>query len=333
MREGLIVTSLTQACHPVRALRLSFGPTLPIGMQTRAGPCSTIPPAQPLLPLLEIAMPTFRPTFVATLCGLAIAQLSACGGGGTAAHIGGTVSGLASGATLALSDGRATALSVSANGAFVFDAVVPDKASYSVAVVAQPTGQTCSVNNGTGIVAGSDVNNVLVSCANNVLLSGTVSGLPAGASVTLGDGQVATVLAANGLFTLKGSYPAGGSYAVNVSVAPSGTNCTLANGMGSVSLAGDPVTNLAVSCTATGSLGGMIGGLPEGSSLVLSNGVSSISVSANGAFAFPDVFNPNDAYAVTQLSQIGAQTCTIGNAAGTFDAAATAINTLVVTCN
>ena len=108
-----------------------------------------------------------------------LVALAACGGFGSDSIIGGTLSGLATGATVVLSDNGADNLTLAANGSFVFATKVAASGAYSVAVVTQPTGQTCSVANATGKVnnAGSDINNIDVACVTTSSVVVTVTGL------------------------------------------------------------------------------------------------------------------------------------------------------------
>jgi hypothetical protein len=55
-------------------------------------------------------------------------------------------------------------LAVAASGAFTFATGLRALAAYSVAVAAQPGGQTCTVANGSGTVAAANVGSIAVSC-------------------------------------------------------------------------------------------------------------------------------------------------------------------------
>src|SRR2546430_1582223 len=78
---------------------------------------------------------------------------------------------------LALRLNGTTTLPVAGNGAFAFGAIA-DGSAYSVAVFVQPIGQTCTVANASGTLAGANVTNVAVTCAINThTIGGTVSGL------------------------------------------------------------------------------------------------------------------------------------------------------------
>lgn len=78
--------------------------------------------------------------------------------------VSGTVSGL-TGAGLVLRNNGAGNLTVAASAtAFTFAAPVNAGSAYAVTVLSQPTGQTCSVQNGSGTTS-ANVGNVAVSCA------------------------------------------------------------------------------------------------------------------------------------------------------------------------
>jgi hypothetical protein len=161
--------------------------------------------------------------------------LAGCGGGG--AQIGGTVSGLASGATVTLQDNGSETLAVAANGSFTFATGIDGGGSYDVTILTQPAGQSCTVNNGEGSVdtAADPISNVVVSCADTASVSGVVSGLAPGTAVTLSNGTQVLPVAANGAFAFPGLLAPGTTYAVTIVTQPVGQSCTLVNGTGTVS--------------------------------------------------------------------------------------------------
>ena len=65
--------------------------------------------------------------------------------------VGATVTGLAAGVTLILSNGSAL-LRVTANGSSSFDGYLTPGSTYNVVVTTQPSGQTCTVSNPSGLV-------------------------------------------------------------------------------------------------------------------------------------------------------------------------------------
>ena len=91
--------------------------------------------------------------------------------------VGGSVSGLV-GSALVLRLNGGNDLLIGANGSFVFAQPIDDLSAYAVTIAQQPTGptQVCTVANGSGTIAGSDVTNVAISCpAPQAHLSVTVS--------------------------------------------------------------------------------------------------------------------------------------------------------------
>ena len=64
--------------------------------------------------------------------------------------------------TVVLQDNGGDELSVSANGAFTFATKLPAGAAYNVTVKTSPSGQTCTVANGSGTVGSANVTNVAV---------------------------------------------------------------------------------------------------------------------------------------------------------------------------
>ena len=96
--------------------------------------------------------------------------------------VGGTVSGLSG--TVVLQDNGGDNLSLSANGSFTFATPLSQGAAYSVTVLTNPFGQSCTVSNGSGTVGTSNVTNVAVTCTSASL--GTVTDTFNRANGTLG---------------------------------------------------------------------------------------------------------------------------------------------------
>jgi hypothetical protein len=82
-------------------------------------------------------------------------------------------------------------------------------------------------------------------------VGGTLSGLNAGASVTVRNNNADTMtLTENGPFHFPVFVPGGNPYNVVVLVQPVGQTCTVANGRGTLDDAADPVT-VTVTCVST----------------------------------------------------------------------------------
>jgi hypothetical protein len=77
--------------------------------------------------------------------------------------LGGTISGLTA-AGLVLANGAATVSPAAAATSFTFPTSLVTAASFNVTVATQPSGQTCTVSNGQGVILTSSVDNVVVAC-------------------------------------------------------------------------------------------------------------------------------------------------------------------------
>jgi hypothetical protein len=208
-----------------------------------------------------------RPAFRWAPLGLAAVLLVGCGGGdddGTspppsagAFTVGGSVAGLGAGKTLTLQNSAADDLTVNANGSFVFVTRLDSGVPYAVTVKTQPSGQRCTVTQGTG-TARANVSDVQVRCENlaaaTFTLGGSVSGL-AGTVVLQNNGGDDLSVASNGGFTFGTALAGGAAYAVTVRSQPAGQSCSVRNGSGTVASAN--VASVDVSC-------GTVVALPEG---------------------------------------------------------------------
>jgi hypothetical protein len=238
--------------------------------------------------------------------------------------IGGTVSGLTTGKSVTLLDNATDSLVVSANGTFTFAKAVASGSAYKVTVKVQPTGETCTVTGGAGVVVATNITTVVVACKPKTFtIGGTVSGLNTGTSVTLLDnGTDSLTVTANGAFTFKTALATGAAYKVTVGTQPTGETCTVSNGSGTVGSAN--VTNVAVACAATKTftVGGAVNGLNAGTSVtLLDNGADSLTVAANGAFTFKTALATGAAYSVSVGTQPTGETCTVTNGSGTVGSA------------
>jgi len=205
-----------------------------------------------------------------------VLSIAACGGGGGDAPpetprftVGGSIGGLAAtGLVLANGSDRLT-LAAGATG-FTMPTTVAQGAGFSVAVQAQPTGQTCAVAGGSGTVGSANVNSVAVTCTTNTFsVGGSIAGLVSGGLVLANGSDTLAVDANSAGFTLPTPVPFGGAFAVTVQAQPTGLTCSVAGGSGTVAAA---VSSVAVTCSPNAfSVGGSITGLISGE-LVLANG-------------------------------------------------------------
>ena len=250
--------------------------------------------------------------------------------------IGGTVSGLLTGASVTLLDHGGDAYKATANGKFTFSTGLASGATYDVTVGTQPAGETCTVTGGSGTVGTKDVITVKVTCKASTTtfsIGGTVSGLNSSTSVTLLDnGGNSLPVTANGAFTFTTKLASGATYKVTVGTQPTGETCTVTNGSGTVGSAN--VTNVAVACAASGtfSIGGTVSGLNSSTSVtLLDNGGNSLPVTANGAFTFTTKLASGATYKVTVGTQPTGETCTVTNGSGTVGSAN--VTNIAVACS
>jgi len=234
--------------------------------------------------------------------------------------VGGNVIGLASAATVVLQNNGGNNLSVNANGSFAFTSKLPSGSAYAVTVLTQPAGQTCSVAQGSGVIANANVANVAVTCANNpppaqtFSVGGNVAGLATGATVVLqNNGGNSTTVSASGPFTFSNQLANGASYAVTVLTQPTGQSCVINNGTGTV--AGANVTNVSVNCSSSStlySIGGTITGL-KGAGLKIEVGSSnSVSPSSSATtFTLPNKVANALEYDVGISAQPAGQACVL----------------------
>lgn len=244
--------------------------------------------------------------------------------------LGGSVTGLVGNGLVLATGGQSIAVPANAS-TFSFSTLLASGSSYSVAVQTQPSGQTCSVSNGTGTVASNAVSSVSVSCANNSFsLGGSITGLTSGGLVLATGAQTLNVAANTSAFTFGTPLASGSSYSVTVQQQPTGQVCTVSNGSGSMASAS--VNAVSVSCsTSQFSLGGGVTGLTS-AGLVLSTGTQTLAVPANASsFSFTNSFGPGTAYTVSVQTQPAGLTCTVSSGTGVI--VASNVTSVSVACS
>jgi 6-phosphogluconolactonase (cycloisomerase 2 family) len=277
--------------------------------------------------------------------------LAACGGGGgggggttpppTSSYtVGGTVTGLTgSGLVLAINGGSNLSVAAKATS-FTFPTALASGTAYAVTVMTQPSGETCTVTNGSGTVGSANVSNVSITCTAAVsgkfTIGGTISGLTASGLVLKDNGGDSLTVTANAkTFVFVTPIATGGAYAVTVATQPSSETCTVTNGSGTVGTA--DVSTVSIACTAVTvtkyTVGGAVSGLTS-SGLVLTDNVGDhLPVTAGAtSFTLPTSFASGSAYTVSVATQPAnpAQVCTVTNGSGTVGAAN--VTTVSVSC-
>jgi hypothetical protein len=159
------------------------------------------------------------------------------------------VSGLSG--TLVLQDNGADDLTITQNGGpFTFNTPVAVNSTYTVTVKTYPTGQLCTVSPPSGTVTTAVT--LQVDCVAGYTVGGTVSGLAAGASMTLRNngGDDLIVKGTNGgsvNFVFHTPIADGANYSVSIASQPAPQACKApVNASGTIS--GANVTNVAIGC-------------------------------------------------------------------------------------
>jgi large repetitive protein len=244
-----------------------------------------------------------------------------CAEGSTSFTVGGSVTGL-TGSGLILRNNGAEDLPISADGEFIFPTPVATGAAYAVTVAQSPTNpaQTCSIENGSGVMGSGDVTSVRVICsAQAFTVGGTVTGLAA-INLRLRNNDEVIAIGADGPFTFTRPVASGAAYNVTIESNPQGQNCIIANGGGVVQNAN--IDNVVVTCSSNSyGVGGSIVGLTGGRlTLVLdAAGVrSEFRATQSGSFVFDRLLADGTAYVVEARPHQGApaHSCRITNAAG-----------------
>lgn len=269
------------------------------------------------------------------------AALSACGGGSAGAggssqspatrSLSATVSGLAvSGLVLTVNQSQVPVASGATS--VVLAAALPSGTGYAVAVASQPSGQNCSVVDGTGVIGTANVPNVVVICSDQTYtVGGSLAGLGSGSGLVLANGSDSLPVSPGATsFTLPAAVPFGSPYAVTVQTQPAGETCTVANAAGSMPAAS--VTNVTVSCsTNTYRIGGTISGLTASGLTLLDNGTDATNIPADAVqFSMTTAVAYGGSYDITIAKPPAGEVCSIGGAAG--GPVAGNVTSVTVTC-
>jgi sugar lactone lactonase YvrE/RNase P/RNase MRP subunit p29 len=244
--------------------------------------------------------------------------------------IGGSISGLtASG--LVLANGVGTVSPNSGANSFTFSSRKASGAAYAVTVQSNPTGQICTVSNGSGTVGSQSITNVAISCSNTPgALGGAISGLTTSGLVLKNGSDELTVASGSSTFQFSSTVADGTAFSVTVKTQPTGKTCSISSGTGTMASAG--FTSVQVTCAANSyAISGSISGLTA-SGLKLKNGSEVLTVSSGStSFALSTQVAYGGTYAVTVDTQPTGKTCSLSNASGTMGAAN--VTAAQVTCS
>ena len=157
----------------------------------------------------------------------------------------------------------------------------------------------------------------LSSGINSYTLSGTVSGLAPGKSVTLvNNGNDVLTQDVDGEFMFSNQLAAGASYSVTVAIQPSGQICTVSNGAG-INISTN-ITNISVNCVSTYTVSGSITGLSAAGLVLRMNSANLIVANGATTFKFASTLTSNSTYTVSVGIQPAGYICSVVNGFGTI---------------
>jgi hypothetical protein len=221
--------------------------------------------------------------------------------------IGVAVTGLASGASLVVEDSPTDQLTFTTNNTQTFATTYTSGSTYTVSIVTQPSGQTCTLGSNA---SGTITSNITVSatCTNNAqyTISVAVTGLTSGTLVVQDNPTDQLTFTTNNTQTFTTKYASGASYAVTVVTQPSGQTCTLSsNASGTIT---SNITVTATCAAATYTVSVAVTGLTG--TLVLQDDQSqTLTFTSNTTQAFSNTYANGAAYTVYVTSQPATLAC------------------------
>lgn len=170
--------------------------------------------------------------------------------------VSGTINGLQAGTVNLLFSG-VELYTQNTNTGFTFDTALTDGVEYGIGLVGQPSGQYCSVVNGSGFISNQNVTDVDVQCvAQPFHLSGTISNL-AGVLVlenvqsgSRSESERLLRIAGDTSFAFARGFATTDSYYVSIVQQPDGQFCSVDTGFAGTFATAD-ITNVAISCVAS----------------------------------------------------------------------------------
>lgn len=247
--------------------------------------------------------------------------------------VGGSLSGLASGQSVTLTNG-ADSVTLLSDGPFSFPMKTPSGGSYSAAVSVNPSAplsQTCLVTAGSGQVMNADVTSISVVCStNSFFVTGFVTGLAANDTLPLVlNGSSTLAIVGDGGSAIAYGFPtpllSGTAWTLGVASQPTSPISQTCAPVSDAGVIGATDADAGVSCTTNPfALAVNVVGLGT-SSVVLTRGAQDLTASTNGAHSF-GVFPSGTAYTVTVKTQPSDRSCTVNSGVGTIGNGPTSIS-------
>lgn len=227
--------------------------------------------------------------------------------------------------TLVVKDDKADQLTFTTNTTQTFASTYASGSSYSVSILTQPAGQTCTLSSNASGTITSNIT-VTATCISNYTISVAATGLN-GTLVVQDSKNDQLTFTTNNTQTFASTYASGSSYSVSVLTQPSGQTCTLSSNS-----SGTITSNITVTatCTNTGNnptVSVSVSGL-SGSVTLQDDQGDTLTFTNNSTQTFAKSYTSGATYTVYVTSQPSTQSC-----APTYSTATiTANTTLSVAC-
>lgn len=266
-------------------------------------------------------------TNIAVLCSTTGYSLSGSVTGLDSANIGLTLS----------TNGQFTSVPAGSTG-FDFPSELPVGTAYNIGIASQPTGATCSVSDGSGIMPAANVSSAAIHCNSvSARLGGSINGLIDSGLVLSAAGQIVSPVVGDNNFLFASPIAYGTPYTVRVASQLRGQDCVVTSNSFGI-MRSDDITNVVVTCANVPlyTLGGKVSGntgpfvLSAGGQTVNILGIVCATSSCSSSFTFPDSIASGTAYIVTVQTQPARQTCKVTNGSGTMPASN--VSNLTIDC-
>jgi hypothetical protein len=140
-------------------------------------------------------------------------------------QVGGTITGLKETLVIQNNDGDDLTL-ISTDSTFIFSTEVADGSLYAVTVLTQPTGQNCTITNGSGDLNGSAVSGISIDCIDIFPLAVSVDGLN-GTLVLQNKGGDNLTIPSNGNYSFSKLQAEKAPFEITILTQPVGQTCTI----------------------------------------------------------------------------------------------------------
>jgi 6-phosphogluconolactonase (cycloisomerase 2 family) len=247
-----------------------------------------------------------------------------------------TVKGLSTNQSVVLENNKNTGdqLKFSADGTATFSTTLASGSRYLVKTVnSTAVDYGCTVSNGAGVIASSNVNITVTCSTESYTVSVAVSGMGGFKKIIVENNEDADdqlIFTTNTTSTFKTRLVKGETYDVTIADMSTSANCTLTNGKGKISAN----VTVPVQCSSdiqTFSISATVSGLGSGTEalpVVLKNASTgdSLAFTTNGAQTFKTEEASGDAYKVVVKTQPPNRKCTVSNGEGTVPGANVMVN-------